>query len=658
MSTDSAGGRNLSGTILKGEYEILEEIGQGAYGIVYRCREMSLGKIVAIKMLTAEVINEKVLDDFLAEGRKLAALDHPNVIQVHRAGAHEQRPYIVMEFVEGQTLRQSLSGPRLPMTKTLEIMAQVARGLNAIHATGVVHRDLSVNNIMVTADGTAKILDLGLARLADTGVTATHTERLAGTLHYIAPEVIGGSRAGFPADVFSFGVILYEMIAGRNPFAGEDPRSVLYNITSREPVPLASLVPDLPPQLLRIVDQCLQKNPEDRLTDLAGAAERITKCLHEISSALPVPASGDAPARRGGGSSPNPYHNRSMIRHPGEFVGRTQEVRRIYSRLNASPPGCIAVVGDRRIGKSSLLNYVCSPVNRDTFLERPDSMVMVFMDLQEHPGVTLEPFLRELMELIRREAKDQLGSADRPPTLDGMKDMIQELCRHGFRLAILLDEFEVVTTNENFSLEFFSFLRFLANQYDVGYITSSMRDLQVLCHTKEISDSPFFNIFSTMKLTAFSESEARELVTGPSARAGIPLEPYYDFITKKLAGYFPLFLQIACSHLLEHSQEVDAEPDLELVRRRFYDEVEPHYRFVWSTFDDHERSVIERVVEKKSVPESLQDVLVELEAKKYVVIEQNRARVFSSTFEHFLWSGTGRIRKEALWKRIFKGRRG
>lgn len=649
--------RDTAAQTIAGEYEILGEIGRGAYGVVYRCRDKTLGRVVAVKMLIGEDLDPRTLEEFIDEGRKLATLSHPNVVHVYRAGTHQDRPYLVMEYVRGQTLRQLLGQTALPLNRALEIMAQVASGLSAIHHAGVVHRDLSSNNVMVANDGTAKILDLGLARFADRTLTASATNYIVGTVQYIAPEVVEGRRATPPADVFSYGVMLYEMTGGQNPFAADNPRAILYNITSREPTPLDDLTPGLPRRLIRFVESCLAKNPADRPTDIGDAAEMIAECLPEISSSqeiAPIITRSVTPKRSSG--SANPYHNRSMIRHPGEFFGRARELRRIYSRLNASPPGCISVVGDRRIGKSSLLNFVCMPINQDKHLERPENMVMVFLDLQEHPDTSLESFLRILMDAVCAKAKGRIALPRRSPTLDGVKETVQDLAGKGLKLVVLFDEFEAITTNRKFTLDVYSFLRFLANQYDVGYITSSVRDLQALCHTKEIASSPFFNIFSTMRLTAFSDEEALELIERPALQVGIRLQPHAEFIMSDLAGTFPLFLQIACSHMLEEVQERPREPDVNAVRKQYCEEVEPHYRFIWEYFDEHERAVVENVISGHRIPDSLRDVLADLEARRYVISRDQNVRVFSSTFEQFCRTVTAPQRPRSFWRRLLRPR--
>ena len=609
----------IVGSVIDDEYRVDRVLGEGSFGVVYECTDTSLGRTVALKMLHKNAVEEKNLKRFIKEGRSLASVNHPSVVHIYRLGQFDDQPYIAMELVKGRTLRKLLRDGELTVASAVNVMSQVADGLAAIHSAGLVHRDLSTNNVMVTLDGTAKVLDLGLASVVDAINTRSQQYYLAGTILYVAPEVIQGESATFASDVFSFGAILYEAISGTNPFVAEHPTSIIYNITNREPPPLSRYVNDVPETLSDITMSCLHRLPENRIHDL----NHVAQCLAEfgdLGSSRRVGTPQDL-GRRPSTSLRNPYLNRVMIKKHRDFIGRSREVRRIYARLNATPPGSISIVGDRRIGKSSLLNYIYMKRNRETHLERPESTIMVFMDLQEETDMTLERFTQKLTTLARYEIQDRIEIPESSGNLDGIKELLQCLERGGFRLVVLFDEFEVITTNENFTLEFFSFLRFLANHYDVVYLTSSAKDLQVLCHTKEISDSPFFNIFSTMRLSAFDEAEARRLIEEPARRIGYELAPHGDWIQRELSGLFPLFLQIACSHFIECTEEVDPEDavDFERIRRRFYDEAKLHYRYTWDNFDDHERKVVEQIVRGKRIPESVRHVLKDLEAKKYVL---------------------------------------
>jgi hypothetical protein len=364
----------------------------------------------------------------------------------------------------------------------------------------------------------------------------------------------------------------------------------------------------------------------------------------------PLPTSSAAPRTR------NPYLNRMMIKNPDDFFGRRLEVKRIFARLNATPPGSISIVGERKIGKSSLLNHVYQRAQRQRHLDEPERMVMVFLDFREQKAMSRESFIRLLMSMVGIELRGKVDLAGCEPTLDGTKEMVQRLDGAGLRLAIMLDEFDVVTTNMNFGLEFFSFLRFLANHYNVAYLTSSARDLQMLCHTKEISDSPFFNIFSTMKLSVFQREEALELIQVPSERIGLPLAPYAGQILA-LAGRFPFFLQMACSHAVECLEEhADGTvPDFGEIRRRYAQEAALHYRYIWEVLDRHQRSALLRMAQGRSIPDSLRHVVEELEAKHYVDDAGAPSRLFCSTFEEFICTEGARREKEpSFFARLLK----
>jgi serine/threonine protein kinase len=642
----------MIGSTIDNEYRVEQVLGEGAFGIVYRCQEVQLKRIVALKMLNKAAKTERDLKRFMIEGRNLAQLNHPNVVHIYRLGSHEGVPYIVMEYLPGRTVRTLLLGPRLQPSRALDIMRQVASGLRAIHSNGIVHRDLSPNNIMVMESGQAKILDLGMAKDMNRPLSSSPLY-LAGTIPYVAPEQIEGETATLASDIFSFGVMLYEMLAGRNPFQAEHNASILYNILNKQPETIDTYLKDCPSALTSLVDRCISKRSEDRLAELEDAERVLSDVLgsQDLESTQPRV---DVPVSLSPRVTPsNPYLNRVMIKRRGDFFGRTQEVRRIYARLNATPPGSVSIVGDRKIGKSSLLNYIYLKQNRQRFLEQPEKLIMVFLDLQQEKGMSLESFVKILQSIAGIELRGRLDVSDCSQDLDGIKALVERLESHGFRLAILLDEFEAITTNRNFEIEFFSFLRFLANHYNVAYITSSARDLQVLCHTKEISDSPFFNIFSTMRLSAFRRQEAEDLIRVPSERVGKPLEAYADEILD-MAGLFPFFIQVACSHMIEHLDEVSESeaPDLQEVRRRFYDEARLHFRFIWDNLSSDERSSVTRIARGKSVPVALRHVAQELARRHYVVFQDDTTRLFSETFRGFVQEEAQGQHGPSLLKRL------
>jgi len=287
----------MIGTSL-GHFQISGRLGAGGMGEVYRARDTRLGREVAIKVLPAEsAADPERLRRFEQEARATAALDHPNILAIHEIGSHEGRPYLVEELLEGESLRARLQGGSLSPRKVVELAVQVCSGLAAAHEKGIVHRDLKPENVFVTKDGVVKILDFGLARLKepDTGdqpqrasaaLTETRPGVVLGTAAYMSPEQVRGQGLDHRSDIFSLGVMLYEMLSGQQPFARDTAADTVSAILSRDPPPLPAREREMPAALLGIVSQCLEKRPEDRFSSahdvalalrlLSGPAEAIT----------------------------------------------------------------------------------------------------------------------------------------------------------------------------------------------------------------------------------------------------------------------------------------------------------------------------------------------------------------------------------------------
>ncbi|MCZ6680046.1 MAG: AAA family ATPase [Candidatus Poribacteria bacterium] len=332
----------------------------------------------------------------------------------------------------------------------------------------------------------------------------------------------------------------------------------------------------------------------------------------------------------------NPYLNRSMIKDPREFYGRKREITRIYSRLSASHPQCISIVGDRRIGKSSLLNYIYHEANRAKYLNPPDDFVFVFIDLQEERVGTLSDFFDHLFEFLN-EALDGRFTVGEQPGYQGMRQLVARLEREHLKLIILFDEFDAITKNQNFDPEFFSFLRSIANRYDVAYILSSGSELQHLCHTKEIAESPFFNIFWNLRLGPLTHAEAQQLICEPSTAAGYNLQDYVDYLLD-FAGHFPFFLQIASAaffdYLLDYP-DTDS-PDLTEITDLFHQEADQHFSFLWEHLDSLHRTAIRTILEGSEIPPEQQDALMKLQRDGYVIEKDGKYRLFSSGFADYL----------------------
>src|SRR6266576_6890147 len=261
-----------------GPYEILSAIGAGGMGEVYKARDARLDRIVAIKVLPGHLTDRaEMRERFELEARTIAGLNHPHICVLHDIGQQDSIDYLVMEYLEGETLAQRLVKGSLPLEQVLQYAIEIADALDKAHRKGITHRDLKPGNIMLTKTGT-KLLDFGLAKLkqevapanvqlsqlptASDPLTAQGT--IVGTLQYMAPEQLEGKEVDARTDIFAFGAVVYEMATGKRAFEGKSQASLIAAILEREPPPISSLQPMTPPSLDRVVRKCLAKEPEKR----------------------------------------------------------------------------------------------------------------------------------------------------------------------------------------------------------------------------------------------------------------------------------------------------------------------------------------------------------------------------------------------------------
>ncbi|MEE4273499.1 MAG: serine/threonine-protein kinase, partial [Thermoanaerobaculales bacterium] len=262
-----------------GRYEVLGPIGAGGMGEVWRARDTELDREVAIKVLPESFADDSVrLERFQREAKALAALSHPNLLDIYDVGSSNGLHYAVTELLEGDTLRERITPSGLPWQKVTQFGAAVADGLAAAHGRGIIHRDIKPENLFLTADGRVKILDFGLAAMHEEASpdakTATITEAgtVMGTPGYMAPEQVKGQQADARSDIFSFGCVLYEMVSGHRAFGGDTGAEVIAAILKEEPPQLSSSGAAVPVDLERTVHRCLEKRPEARFQSAADLA--------------------------------------------------------------------------------------------------------------------------------------------------------------------------------------------------------------------------------------------------------------------------------------------------------------------------------------------------------------------------------------------------
>jgi len=276
-----------SGKILAGKYKIIEVSGKGGMGIVYKAEDIKLKRLVALKFLPPELVRDKEAKErFELEAQAAASLSHPHICTIHEIEEHEETPFIVMEYVEGENLRAKIHNGPLPIDKGSDLAVQMAEGLEEAHRKGIVHRDIKSANVMVTDKGRAKVMDFGLAKVKERNLLTREGTTL-GTVAYMSPEQARGENLDARTDIWSLGVVLYEMLSGELPFKGDREASVLYSVVHEEPKSLKSLRREVPAELQAIVSRALKKKKEARY-------QSVTEMLKDLKSFRESQKAGEA----------------------------------------------------------------------------------------------------------------------------------------------------------------------------------------------------------------------------------------------------------------------------------------------------------------------------------------------------------------------------
>lgn len=271
-----------------GGYELRDVLGEGGMGTVYRAHDPTLDRPAAVKVIRAKALSEEGKERFLREARASSKINHPNIITIYAAGEENGAPYMAMELIDGNTLREVIDAGGIDWRVSTRWVIQLLDALQRLHAEGIVHRDLKPENVMVTKDGVVKLMDFGLAHLtSSTAITQEGTT--LGTVPYMSPEQVLGRKLDARSDLFSVATIFHEMLTGQHPFRGDHPMAVMYSIRNETPKPLKLQSTDCPIGLQKVLDQAFEKEVDKRFANATAFRDAILEVVPELGGAAPAP---------------------------------------------------------------------------------------------------------------------------------------------------------------------------------------------------------------------------------------------------------------------------------------------------------------------------------------------------------------------------------
>jgi len=412
-----------------GPYEVLSELGSGGMGTVYLAQDARLGRKIALKLLPPQFTNDKDrLRRFQQEARSASALNHPNILTVHEIEQKGELHYIATEFVDGVTLRQYLSNRQLNLYEVLNIASQIASALQAAHAAGIAHRDIKPENVMIRTDGYVKVLDFGLAKLTERDdllptTPETNPGVVMGTPRYMSPEQARGLEVDGRTDIFSLGIIIYEMVAGTVPFDGATPSDVIAALLKDEPASLTtSRIPEVPFELERVINSALAKNRKDRYQ----TATEFLLDLHRLKDGLQL---NGKPVNAGGFGSPQAHSERGQTAASRRFrstdpkankntesvqpkIGRWALVISVGMLLLVAGVVSMVYRSRRKVTSTAKVTQIRLLTNRDGFVTAarfaPDGKRVIYSG--GFDGRPVELFFTDVDGLERRPAETSLAS--------------------------------------------------------------------------------------------------------------------------------------------------------------------------------------------------------------------------------------------------------
>ncbi len=409
-STATLPGSDLAPGTRVAQYELIRELGRGGMGVVYAARDLKLGRRVAMKFLRH--VDREVIDRFLVEARATAQCNHDNIVIIYQVDEYEGMPYMVLEYLEGRSLRDFMgpfgNGDPMPATRVVELILPVARALARAAELGIVHRDLKPENVLVTHGGQVKVLDFGIAKalgstpsmrpsiaqMADSrDLTITREGAMVGTLPYMSPEQMGVDHIDARSDLFSLGVIMFEMLTGRHPVEPLTADAIMQNLISAEPMPsIRSMLPNLSDAFINVVDECLRKNKLERIAN-------ATELVHRLEGLLP----GRQGRTLAEGESPFPGLTAFQEGDADRFFGRSRDVARMATRVRELPLS--GIVGPSGVGKSSFIRAGVGPALKTS----GESWDVVTLRPGRHP-------LAALASIVERFTTRAIGRAASQPT--------------------------------------------------------------------------------------------------------------------------------------------------------------------------------------------------------------------------------------------------
>jgi len=492
-----------------GPYEVVDLLGAGGMGEVYRARDPRLGREVAVKILPAELATDSVrLRRFEQEARAVAALNHPHILTVFDVGSHDGTPYVVTELLEGETLREVLArrSPTLPQLLTFAV--QAAQGLAAAHQKGIIHRDLKPENLFLTTDGRVKILDFGLARIVPSVPVDTPQDDLTrpgtvvGTIAYMAPEQVKAFPVDPRSDLFSFGVVLYELLSRTHPFRRDTVTATLVAIVEETPPPPSTRNAEIPAALDRLVQRCIEKNREERFRSARELALALEAVLHAPAGATWLSELEER--------SPYPGLLSFTEKDAAVFFGREDEVKGLWRRI--ADRRLLAVIGPSGAGKTSFVRagvVASRPAGWGAIVCSPGAAPMRSL------GQALAPELAADPEALRR-----LLNFDDP---EAAFELVARWRWANEEVLLVVDQFEELFTlsDQETQQRFATLLGRLARQAGLHVVLSLRDDFLIRCSEHEAL-APVFE--SLTPLPALTPEGLRRALVEPAKKLGYGFE--------------------------------------------------------------------------------------------------------------------------------------